>query len=408
MEPTPAAPDAEAPTKTPFLQGKRLPSAILAGGAAFAMTLAGLGIANAQTDDATPPSTTAPADGEGRFGPGHTHADHHPHARLSVAAAALGMTTADLKTELEAGRTIAQVAEAKGVDVQKVIDALVADATTVLNTAVDNGRITREQADARIAELPERMTNVVNRTRPAGEGEDGDGRPHKGPGIGLKVEAAKVAEVLGMTAEELKAGHEAGKSLATMAAEQGVDVQKVIDLLVTDAKARLAQAVTDGKLTQAQADERSANLVEHVTNLVNRTPPADGERGPKGPGHGPGMKANLDAAATALGITPEELRTELQAGKSLATIAGEKGVEVSKVVDALVADAKAHLAQAVADGRLTQAQADERSADLEARITEMVNHVGRPHDGHRRPGPGAGSPAPADGDTEAEPAMLTA
>ena len=414
MEPTPAT-EADAPTTKPsFLQGKRLPSAIVASGAAFAMTLAGLGIANAQTDDTptTPPSSTAPADGEGegdgpgRPGPGHTHADHHPHAGLSVAAEALGMSTAELKKHLLDGQSIAQVAEAKGVAVQQVVDALVADRTTALNTAVENGRLTREQADARIASLPERMQELVERTRPAdGEGE----RRGPGRGHGHKADPAKIAEALGMTAEELKAGHEAGKSLAAMATERGVDPQKVIDVLVADAREKLAQAVTDGKLTQAEADERSADLVQRITDVVNRTPPADGERRGPGPGRGhrgPGMKANLEAAAGALGLTPEELRTELQAGKSLATIAGERDVDVAKVVEALVADARARLAHAVTDGKLTQAEADERSADLEARITDLVNRVGRPQDGHR-PGPGAVAPGDG-GDAEAEPATLTA
>ena len=401
MEPTPAD-STEAPTTKRF-QGKRLPSAIIASGAAFAMTLAGLGIANAQTDDATPPTTeTAPAEGDGeRDGDGprfhrHTHADHHPHARLSVAADTIGITTLELRNQMLAGQTIAQIAEAKGVAPQAVIDALVADATGVLNTAVDNGRITREQADARIAELPERMANFVNRTRPV----DGDG-PRKGPGHGpgIKADAAEIAAALGMTAEELKAGHEAGKSLATMASEQGVDVQKVIDVLVANAQERLAEAVTDGKLTQAQADEKAADLQARMTELVNRTPPADGERRGHGPHRGPGMKANLEVAAGALGMSVEDLRTELLAGKSLATIAGEKNVEVGAVVSALVADAKARLAQAVTDGKLTQAEADEKAANLEARITDLVNRVGRPHDGRR--GPGAGEP-------EAAPATLEA
>ena len=411
MEPTPAteAPEAlEAGTKASFLQGRRLPSAIIASGAAFAMTLAGLGIANAQTDDSTPTtppaSSTAPAEGDGdgphRLGPGHTHADHHPHARLSVAADALDMSTADLKAELMAGKSIAQVADARGVAVQSVVDALVADATTVLNKAVEDGRITREQADARIASLPQRMQQFVERARPEG---DGPGRPGPGHRHGAKADVAKVAESLGITVQELKAGHEAGKSLAAIATEQGVQPQQLIDALVADARARLAQAVTDGKLTQAQADERSENLVQRITDLVNRTPPADGERRPHGP---KGMKPNLEAAATALGLTPEELRTELQAGKSLATIAGERDVEVAKVVEALVADARARLAQAVTDGKLTQAQADERSADLEARITELVNRAGRPHGAGHRPGPGPG-PGSA-GDAEAEPAALTA
>ena len=47
------------------------------------------------------------------------------------------MTAAELRTELEAGKTIAQVASTKGVEVQKVIDALVAEATTRITDMVN-------------------------------------------------------------------------------------------------------------------------------------------------------------------------------------------------------------------------------------------------------------------------------
>ena len=379
MEPT--TPGAT-PTTTPFLHGKRLHSAIAASGAAVAMVLAGLGIAAAQTDSmpATPPSSSAPADGESegsrRHRSDHTHADHHPHARLSVAAEALGMTTGALKGELLAGSSIAQVAEARGVAVSVVVDALVADRTEVLNAAVDAGRITREQADARIATLPSRMQELVERSRPAGE------RGRKAPGV--KAGPAKIAEALGITVEELKAGREAGRSLATLAAEHGVDPQHLVDALLADAEAKLAQAVTDGKLTQAEAEARRAGLALRVADFVNRTPPADGERRPARPGHRrQHLKANLEVAATALGMTPAELRIELRAGKSLATIAAERDVPIGQVVRTLVADAKDRLAQAVADGKLSQAQADERSAGLEARFTELVSRTPPPQEGAR-------------------------
>ena len=287
MEPTPAVD--EALPKKPFLQGRRLPSAIIAGGAAFAMTLAGLGIANAQTDDATPSTSTAPAEGEGegtgdgpRFGRHHTHADHHPHADLSVAAKAIGITTAELRDELIAGKSMAQVAEAKGVAPQAVIDALVADRTAVLNAAVESGRLTREQADARIATLPERMTDLVNRVRPEGEGE------HRKPGHGpmkAKANLEVAATTLGLTPEQLRTELQAGKSLATIAGEKGVEVSALVNALVADAKTHLAQAVTDGKLTQAQADEKAANLEARITEMVNRTGrPHDGPRDGEGEG----------------------------------------------------------------------------------------------------------------------------
>ena len=220
----------------------------------------------------------------------------------------------------------------------------------------------------------------------------------------MKANLDAAATALGMTTEELRTELRAGTSLATIAGEQGVEVGKVVSALVADAKARLAQAVTDGKLTQAQADERSANLEARITDLVNRTPPAGfpmkgGHRG------GPGVKADLNVAATAIGISVEDLRAGLEAGKSIATIAGEHGVDAQKVIDALVADAKAHLAEAVANGKITQAQADERSADLDARITNLVNSA--PPVGGMRHGPHGPRPEGASIDGT-QPATLTA
>jgi hypothetical protein len=97
--------------------------------------------------------------------------------------------------------------------------------------------------------------------------------------------------------------------------------------------------------------------------------------GPGGPGgfRAFGGPANLDVAADALGISVDDLRSDLQDGQTIAEVAEAQGVDVQTVIDALVADAKTHLDQAVTDGRITQDQADERAADLEEHITDMVN-----------------------------------
>jgi len=46
-------------------------------------------------------------------------------------------------------------------------------------------------------------------------------------------------------------------------------VQKVIDAIVASDKAEIDAAVQAGTMTQAQADERLANLTQHVTDEVN-------------------------------------------------------------------------------------------------------------------------------------------
>ena len=97
--------------------------------------------------------------------------------------------------------------------------------------------------------------------------------------------------------------------------------------------------------------------------------------GPPGGPHGrSGPHGGLDAAATYLGLSETDLITQLQAGKTLGEIAdATSGKSKAGLIAALVADEKSHLTQAVKDGHLTQSQADSIAADIEARVTDLVN-----------------------------------
>ena len=135
--------------------------------------------------------------------------------------------------------------------------------------------------------------------------------------------------------------------------------------------------VTDGTITSAQADKVA-------TTLAQELPPAQ-----ELPRHGHrGGIARLAQAevAKALGITVQELRTEREAGKTLAQIAADKGVAKGTLITRLVAAAEQQLAADVTAGRLTQAQADARKATLRDRITERVDGTrpghGKDHRGH--------------------------
>lgn len=104
---------------------------------------------------------------------------HHggPGRNLAAAATALGISEADLRTALDSGQTIAQVASDKGVDVQVVIAALVAEANTHIDAEVASGELTQAEADAKKADVVQRVTDMVNNVRPAG-GPDGHGHGH--------------------------------------------------------------------------------------------------------------------------------------------------------------------------------------------------------------------------------------
>ena len=98
-----------------------------------------------------------------------------------------------------------------------------------------------------------------------------------------------------------------------------------------------------------------------------------------GPGHGfehHEMFGGLDAAATYLGLSEEELHNQLESGKSLADVAKTKGKSVDGLVDALVTDARKHLDEEVSEGDLTTAQADQILSRLEEGIRALVNGDG--------------------------------
>ena len=109
--------------------------------------------------------------------------------------------------------------------------------------------------------------------------------------------------------------------------------------------------------------------------------------------HGGGgfhSEAGLEAAAAALGMTVDELRTQLWAGESLADLADEAGVDLQVVQDAVTAANEAAtrdaIAQAVDDGTITQAHADWLIEGLEAGYWGGSDGFGFGPRGFRGPG----------------------
>ena len=90
-----------------------------------------------------------------------------------------------------------------------------------------------------------------------------------------------------------------------------------------------------------------------------------------------GESGNLAAVAQALGIDEAVLKAALKSGKTIADVAQANNVPVANVIAAIVADRQSHIAQAVADGKLTQAQADEKLEYLTAKVTESVSNLPR-------------------------------
>ena len=126
--------------------------------------------------------------------------------------------------------------------------------------------------------------------------------------------------------------------------------------------------------------------------MMDGTPgPGMGMRGGMGPmqgrrgGMGGRQQSLVAVAAQQLGVNQADLVVQLQGGKTIAQVASEKNVALDTIVNAFVATRQARMAQAVAAGRMTQAQADAMLATMRANVTARLSQPWSPQ------GPGAGT-----------------
>lgn len=89
------------------------------------------------------------------------------HGGHGVVADALGVTEDELRTALADGQSVADVAAAQGVEVQTVVDAVIADLEARLDGRVETGAMTQERADEVLAEADERVAAFVEGELPA-------------------------------------------------------------------------------------------------------------------------------------------------------------------------------------------------------------------------------------------------
>ncbi|HWH28083.1 MAG TPA: hypothetical protein VNU26_03815, partial [Mycobacteriales bacterium] len=183
-------------------------------------------------------------------------------------------------------------------------------------------------------------------------------------GAGLAVAGLTFGTVLAPALAAAASGEE------TAAEAVGHRVERLEDVLQA--------LVDDGTIDPAQRDRVAEHLAENGPHRGGHGL-GRGHRpghGPGGPGFGPGgrgigaLKVGLDVAADKLGLSAEDLVTELRSGKSLADVAEEKGVPVEDLTAALKAEAVERIDEAVADGRLTQEEATEKKAALDEHLAK--------------------------------------
>ncbi|MGE5222092.1 MAG: hypothetical protein ACM3PY_06625 [Omnitrophica WOR_2 bacterium] len=164
-----------------------------------------------------------------------------------------------------------------------------------------------------------------------------------------------------------------------LASSLGVDEAKLKSAVISAIGTTLSQEVKDGKLTQAQADQLQQKATQGMNNgTFGFFPFGGGKHGWGGPRGGFGFKGMVGPAefAKVLGVTEQDLMTELSSGKSLNQIATEHQKIPAQVKATVLSDLKTQLDTEVKNGNLTQSQADSAYQNFSSQIDSLMSATG--------------------------------
>ncbi|GBD24246.1 hypothetical protein HRbin29_01921 [bacterium HR29] len=192
--------------------------------------------------------------------------------------------------------------------------------------------------------------------------------------------------------------------LQSLANRLGVDVDTLKQAIKDTNLEQLDQLVQEGVISQETADA-IREKIESSDTVWFGVPRGFGRFG-----FGPGLcGTSLEELATFLGTDVATLRSEIQSGKSLAQIAEAHGKSRDELKTFLTDQVKAKLDEAVANGRITQEEADAKLESFTANLDSIIDAVpafkgfGR---GHHRHG-WFGKPDDSDSDSSSSTSTTT-
>jgi hypothetical protein len=156
----------------------------------------------------------------------------------------------------------------------------------------------------------------------------------------------------------------ATRFLERVASKLGIDAGTLQSAIKDTRLEMVDEAVASGRITDEQAAKARGRIDQGKTLGLRRH---------KHERHEKIRQEIIESAASAMSMTPDELKAELKSGKSIVDVAAEKGISLDDVKTAIIASAKEKLDGAVAKGRIDQQRADALLQRLQDRLDTLLN-----------------------------------
>ncbi len=220
--------------------------------------------------------------------------------------------------------------------------------------------------------------NIGAANAQAGSGSGKGGGLH---GSGIQIGKAlidAVTQATNLTQKQIRQDLQSGSTLSQIVTQNNGDPAAVQAAAKATIIAQIAQAVQAGKITQAQADKLTGRLDTMLTNLMSRQIKANA-RGPVTVAQrilqGAAVRSLLDQTAKATNLTQQQVVQALNNGQTLAQIATTNKADPNAIVTTATTDITNRISALVKRGRLTQDQATQITANLNATLTQLMNAV---------------------------------
>lgn len=184
------------------------------------------------------------------------------------------------------------------------------------------------------------------------------------------VSAQEPADTQGQTRHEKRVERRA-TFLGRVASTIGVTLDELKQAFKSAATEAVDDALASGEITQEQADGAKARIENGGAPGLRRLLAA---------GHGRRIARQqrlragiIQSAATALNMSPQDLKAQLKTGMSIASVAGSN---LDAVKAQITSDAAARLDETVAAGKLTRQKADDLLQKLIDSLDAIVHKTG--------------------------------
>ena len=211
-------------------------------------------------------------------------------ALLDAGEKAINEPKANILLEVGLGKTFADVIQAHHGDLAAIEAAAKATVTDQIHTAVAAGKATQAQADKLLGRLDSALDQLANHQWPG----NADPRLRLLRAQGLRLLIGETAAESNIKQRDVLPELRAGKTLAQIATAHQADPSKIVTAVVASETKQVNTMVTNGRLTQDQANIVLAALPDAFTRMMNQTHPLGGAKNP------PATPAATPAASAAM------------------------------------------------------------------------------------------------------------